>query len=161
MLRVFSWSRWNINGSFVRQSLCLPLVLKAKARQSSELVFPDFFQSVVLDSEGSVVISWRWPNAHAGMKIMLTHSELFAAPQSPSQCFWQDRFFFPAFDTFSADSSCSESAFPHTQKDTNDHDWTSTQASRYWSAAVIVRSYGCYTVIPVTDRNVKDFLDSR
>ena len=47
--------------------------------------------------------------------------------------------FFLAFDTFSADSSCRLLSYIH-NKDTNYHDWTSTQASKYWYMAVDILS---------------------
>ena len=46
---------------------------------------------------------------------------------------------FLAFDTFSADSSCQLLSYTH-KKDTNDHDWTSTQPSKYWCMAVDILS---------------------
>ena len=119
---------------------------------------PWFFQNVDLDSEGirSLVISWRRPDAHAG-KIIPTHSEHYFSP-TPSQCFWQD-IYFPAFDTFSADSFCSESAFLHTKR----HKWPWLNIFTSWQILVGNghRSYGWFSLSPVTDRNIKDFLNSR
>ena len=89
MLRVLSRSRWNINGS----KPALASRLEGKSMTKFWASSPWFFQSVDLDSEGSVVLSWRWPDAHPG-KIILTHSE-HCSSQSPSHCFWQD--IFPSF----------------------------------------------------------------
>ena len=44
--------------------------------------------------------------------------------------------FFLFFDTFSADSSCRLLSYTHTKG----HDWTSTQASKYWHMAVDILS---------------------
>ena len=57
------------------------------------------------------------------------------------------RHFFPAFDKFSADSSCSESAFPDTKR----HKWP--WVNIYTSQQILVgnghRSYGWFSVSPV------------
>ena len=109
LLRVLSRSCWNINWSFVRHGLGLPLVLKAKPIYSSKHArSPRFLLRVDLDSEGSVLTSWRRPDAHAGMKIILIPSLNNALLHNlPGNVFGSGkRDFFLAFDTFSADSSC-------------------------------------------------------
>ena len=107
LLRLLSRSCWNINGLFVRHGLGLPLVLKAKPIYSSKLEAPGFFKACVdLDSEGSVLTSWRRPDAHAGMKIILIPSLTIHCCTISLAMFLARRIFFLAFDTFSADSSC-------------------------------------------------------
>ena len=119
MLRVLFRSCWNINGSFVRHGLGLPLVLKAKPIYSSKLEVPGL--SVDLDSEGSVLTSWRRPDAHAGNKIILIPSLNNSLLHNlPGNVFGKTDFFL-AFDTFTADSSCRLLSYTH-KKDRNDHD---------------------------------------
>ena len=151
---LLSRSCWNIDGSFVRHGLGLSLVLKAKPRYRSKLEAPWLLQSVDLDSEGSPYILAKarhicWHEDHTD-----TLSKQFTAAQSPWQCFWQDRFFFLAFDTFSADSSCRLLSYTHTKKR---HKWPWLNV--YTSKQILVYG-GWYPVSPVTDRK-KNYLDSR
>ena len=103
---------------------------------------PWFLQSVDLDPKGSVLTSCRRPDAHAGMKIMLipslNNSLLLNLTGNVLA-----RQIFSQPSTHSVQTLQVLIAFLHTKKDTNDRDWTSTQASKYWYAAVS----------PVTDRN--------
>ena len=120
LLRVLSRSCWNINGSFVRHGLGLPLVLKAKPIYSSKLEAPSFFKAWIwIRKERPYILAKArrtcWQEDYTD-----TLSKHFTAAQSPWQCFWQERFYLSLRHI-----QCRlflPIAFLHTQKDTNDHD---------------------------------------
>ena len=156
MLRVLSRSCWNINGSFVRHGLGLPLVLKAKPRYSFKLEAPGFFKA------------WFWirrkrPYILAKAKRTCWHedhtytiSKQFTAAQSlwrnvfgKRDCFLslrhiQCRLFLPI-------------AFLHIQKR---HKMTMIKHPHKPANTGIWRLITWYPVSPVTDGKI-NFLDSR
>ena len=140
LLRIFSRSCWNINGSFVRHGLGLPLVLNLRQNQYIALNWKP-----LVSSKRGFGFGRKRPYILAKARRTCWHedhtdtlSKQFTAAQSPWQCFWQERFFLSLRHI-----QCRlflPIAFLHTQKDTNDHNWTSTQASKYWYMAVDILS---------------------
>ena len=127
-------------GSIVRQSLDLPLALKAEARYISELVVPGFFKAWIwIRNEASLhpgegqthMLAWR---SHYWYTLWTIH----CWPISLAIFFGKTDFSQPS--THSVQTLLANCFPTHTKKDTNDHDWTSTQAGEYWYAAVDILS---------------------